>query len=248
MRIQIPRFAPARPVAHALVVAVLALTAVIALINTAPTTAARTAVTVPSPGVVSGPAHVIDGDTIDISGTRIRLEGIDAPEAGQTCQTAQGETWSCGTAATREMVHMTRDQTVDCHSRGLDKYGRLLAICFVGALDINAEMVKRGYAWAFVRYSRQYVAEEAAARALHAGIWQGPAMPAWDYRAQRWTVVAVAAPEGCAIKGNISASGRIYHMPWSPWYDKVSMKPDAGKRWFCTESEALAAGWRTVGR
>ena len=212
---------------------------------------ARSSAVIPPDGIVSGPARVIDGDTIDIDGTRIRLEGIDAPEAGQTCQTATGESWACGTEATRLMVDLTRGRIVVCRAQGLDKYGRLLATCYVDApqaVDINAEMVRRGYAWAFVRYSKVYVAQEAAARNIGGGIWQGPAQPAWDYRAAQWAASAnratAAAPQGCAIKGNVSRAGFVYHMPWSPWYDKVSMTLDKGKRWFCTESEALAAGWR----
>ena len=216
-----------------------------------PTAQARPPAVIPPDGIVSGPARVIDGDTIDIAGTRIRLEGIDAPEAGQTCETARGESWECGTQATRAMVDLTQGRTVLCRAQGLDKYGRLLATCFVDApasMDINAEMVRRGYAWAFVRYSRVYVAQEAAARSEGAGIWQGPAQPAWDYRAQQWAAAAStavsSAPQGCAIKGNVSRAGFVYHMPWSPWYDKVSMALDKGKRWFCSEAEALAAGWR----
>ena len=53
-----------------------------------------------------------------------------------------------------------------------------------------------------------------------------------------------AAPQGCAIKGNVTAHGKIYHMPWSPWYARIKMDPDKGRRWFCTEAEAVAAGWR----
>ena len=78
------------------------------------------------------------------------------------------------------------------------------------------------------------------------GIWQGEAQPAWEYRAQRWTGAEPKAPQGCAIKGNVTANGKIYHMPWSPWYAQIKMDPDKGRRWFCTEAEALAAGWRPV--
>ncbi len=48
---------------------------------------------------ITGPARIIDGDTIDIAGERIRLHGIDAPESGQTC-VADGVTWPCGQSAT----------------------------------------------------------------------------------------------------------------------------------------------------
>ena len=68
----------------------------------------------------------------------------------------------------------------------------------------------------------------------------------WDYRAKRWAAAEQKAPEGCAIKGNITKNGRIYHMPWSPWYAQIKIDADKGKRWFCTEAEALAAGWRPV--
>jgi endonuclease YncB( thermonuclease family) len=241
MRISISSLVARRPVAFAPSSAVL-MVAVVAALG-APALARRIAV-IPPDGIVSGAARIVDGDTIDIAGTRIRLEGIDAPEAGQTCQTARGETWECGTEATRVLVGLTQGRRVDCRSGGLDKYGRLLATCFVDQLDINAEMVRRGLAWAFVRYSRVYVKDEAAARTALAGIWQGPAMPAWEYRAQAWAAVEPLSPAGCAIKGNVSRGGLIYHMPWSPWYQKVTMRDDKGTRWFCSEAEAKAAGWR----
>jgi hypothetical protein len=135
---------------------------------------------------------------------------------------------------------------VSCEPRGLDKYGRTLATCFVDGRDVNAGLVREGFAWAFVKYSSSYVNEEAEARARGLGIWQGAAVPAWEYRAHRWTASEPQAPQGCAIKGNVTRNGRIYHMPWSPWYGRIRMDADKGKRWFCTEAEALAAGWRPV--
>jgi endonuclease YncB( thermonuclease family) len=204
---------------------------------------------------IRGIARVIDGDTIEIEGTRIRLEGIDAPEGDQQCARADAGTWRCGQVATADLQRLVGRTPVRCDSRGTDKYGRMLAICFSGETDVNAEMVRRGLAWAFVKYSSVYVAEEAAARERGAGIWQAPTMTAWDHRASRWTQAsdsrtgnsASDAPSGnCVIKGNITNNGRIYHMPWSPWYDKVRIETVKGERWFCDESEALAAGWRPV--
>jgi hypothetical protein len=55
------------------------------------------------------------------------------------------------------------------------------------------------------------------------------------------------APDGCAIKGNITENGHIYHMPWSPWYGRVKVDPAQGERWFCSEAEAKSAGWRSAG-
>ena len=195
---------------------------------------------------VEGPAKVIDGDTIAVNGTRIRLEGIDAPEAGQTCRRRLLGWWACGTEATAALAALVEDKPMRCEPRGLDRYGRTLGVCFLGDQDINAWMVRNGHAWAFVRYSRNYVTEEAEARARRLGIWQGEATPPWEYRAQRWAKAEPEVPEGCAIKGNVTAHGKIYHMPWSPWYAQIRMDAGKGRRWFCTEAQAVAAGWRPV--
>jgi endonuclease YncB( thermonuclease family) len=197
-------------------------------------------------GPLTGDVRVIDGDTIAIGETRIRLEGIDAPESAQTCRRKWFGWWSCGTAATAALTDMIGTKPVSCEPRGLDKYGRTLAVCFVDGRDLNAQMVRQGYAWAFVKYSTNYVKEEALARAEGLGIWQGESMPAWEFRAKRWAAAEQHTPEGCAIKGNVTKHGRIYHMPWSPWYAQIRIEPDKGKRWFCTEAEAIAAGWRPV--
>ena len=193
---------------------------------------------------VTGTARVIDGDTIDVADTRVRLEGIDAPESGQRCNRPLIGWWACGSAATAALSSQLEGQTVTCERHGVDKYGRLLGVCFVAGRDINAWMVRQGFAWAFVRYSQAYVAEEAAAKAAGLGVWQAETQPPWEYRAQRWTAAEQKSPEGCAIKGNVTRNGKIYHMPWSPWYARIRIEGDKGKRWFCSEAEALAAGWR----
>lgn len=194
----------------------------------------------------SGRAIVIDGDTIDIDGQHIRLEGIDAPEHAQTCGRKWFGTWSCGAAAMRALEALVRGRRVACDNEGYDTYGRILGLCTVDGRDINAEMVRSGYAWAFVKYSTRYVAEEAEARKAKAGIWQGEAEPAWVYRETTWDVAEQAAPSGCAIKGNVTANGHIYHMPWSPWYAKVKVEPAKGEQWFCSEADAAKAGFRPV--
>jgi endonuclease YncB( thermonuclease family) len=195
----------------------------------------------------SGTASVIDGDTLDIDGKRVRLEGIDAPETAQVCRRANGRDWSCGRAAADVLAGLVGARRVTCREEGTDKYDRVLGICSVDGVDINAELVRRGYAWAFVKYSERYVKEEAEAKAAAAGIWQGEAEPAWIYRQNRWKVAEGDAPKGCAIKGNITENGQIYHMPWSPWYGRVKVDIQRGERWFCSEAEAQNAGWRSAG-
>jgi len=200
----------------------------------------------PGPGAIGGSAKVVDGDTIVVGGTRIRLEGIDAPEAGQICHRRPAGDWPCGSEATAALAGLLEGKLVRCEPMGIDRYGRSLGVCFLDGEDVNAWMVRQGHAWAFVRYSTRYVAEEGEARAKGLGIWQGEATPAWEYRARRWAVVEPKAPERCAIKGNVTGRGKIYHMPWSPWYAQIDMAAGGGRRWFCTEAEALAAGWRAV--
>jgi endonuclease YncB( thermonuclease family) len=195
-----------------------------------------------------GRAEAIDGDTLLVGGIRVRLEGIDAPEIDQLCTDDGGRQWRCGAEAHRVLARLIAGRSVECKERGLDKYHRLLGICRVGLLDVNAELVRRGLAWAFVRYSRSYVDVEAEAKKARAGIWSGTATPAWQYRADRWHRAAdgAEAPKGCPIKGNVTANGRIYHLPWSPWYNRIRMDGTKGKRWFCSEEEAIAAGWRAA--
>ena len=224
-----------RPVAIALAAA--------ALVPSSPPADARPAA---DATLLSGRATVIDGDTLDIAGERVRLEGIDAPEAGQTCGGGWFGTWKCGSQATEQLRWLVGGRRVECESASRDKYGRVLGWCRADGRDINDEMVRTGFAWAFVKYSTRYQAVEAEARKAKAGIWKGEAQAPWVYREQRWDVAETAAPDGCAIKGNVTENGHIYHMPWSPWYAKVKIEPAKGERWFCTEADAAKAGFRPV--
>lgn len=193
---------------------------------------------------LSGRAVAVDGDTLDLAGRRVRLEGIDAPELGQTCGRRWLGSWNCGRAAQKALDRLIDGRRVECDDKGRDKYDRSLGICRVDGRDINAELVRQGMAWAFVKYSESYVKEEKAARTERTGIWQGDAEPPWTFREHKWKHAESAAPKGCAIKGNVTENGRIYHVPWSEWYEKVKVQPENGERWFCNEKDAVAAGWR----
>ena len=190
---------------------------------------------------LSGRAAVVDGDTLDIGGERVRLLHIDAPEAAQPH----------GPAATRHLAGLVRGRTVTCIGEAEDGWGRLLAVCTAGGTDLGRAMVAAGAAAVFRRHGDSYDAEERAARAAHLGIWADPdpVMP-WDYRAAHRPAAAPAeaAPDAgsrCTIKGNVSAKGaRIYHLPSSRTYAETRISTAKGERWFCTEAEARAAGWR----
>ena len=199
-------------------------------------------------GVVSGPARVVDGDTLEVRGTRVRLYGIDAPETAQRCRSG-GRPWSCGREATRALAGRVGSRAVACESRDQDRYGRIVAVCRVAGEDVNAWMVVEGWAFAYRQYSMRYVAEETAAKVARRGIWQGDAVPPWDWRRGTRLRGAVTASRhrdaGCAIKGNISRDGtRIYHVPGGRFYDRTRIDGLTGERWFCSEAEARVAGWR----
>lgn len=115
-----------------------------------------------------GVAYVIDGDTIVVTGTKIRLEGIDAPEMRQTCM-ALGKTYQCGAEARANLRNLIGKAALTCAGSHLDKYGRFLGVCTVLTKNINREMVLGGWA---VSYGA-YLGDEIAAKSAKRGMWRG---------------------------------------------------------------------------
>jgi endonuclease YncB( thermonuclease family) len=115
---------------------------------------------------ITGRATVIDGDTIEVGGERIRLDAIDAPESAQLC-VADGQ------RAALALADLIGTRNVTCAGTGTDRYGRTLAICTLGGLDLNGWLVPEGWALAHRRYSRACVAQEEAVQAARCGMWRG---------------------------------------------------------------------------
>lgn len=130
---------------------------------------------------MTGRASVIDGDTLEIRGERIRLWGIDAPESDQICSIA-GKAYRCGQQAALALDELAGGKTVSCQEKYTDKFNRTVAECFVSEININAAMVRTGQAVAASRYSRDFLDEQNTAKATKAGLWAGKFQMPWNYR------------------------------------------------------------------
>jgi endonuclease YncB( thermonuclease family) len=123
---------------------------------------------------------ICDGDTLKVDGVTYRLWGIDAAETKQWC----GD-YPAGIMATGTLEMLVKGKTVVCEPKTTDRYGRTVAICRADGKDLGRTMVQLGMAWAFVRYSRDYVDVETQARAENLGVHARKCDLAWDWRAQQ---------------------------------------------------------------
>ena len=194
---------------------------------------------------LAGVPAITDGDTLKLHGEKIRLDGIDAPESAQSCLTSNDKPYPCGQNATLFLKSITENKTVSCESSVKDRYGRHIAICFANNMNLNKAMVLNGHALAYRQYSKRYIEAEKTAKIKQAGMWQGKFVAPWKWRkGERLSQKKQRNTNKCLIKGNIGNNGKIYHTPASQWYSRTKINEAKGERWFCTEEEALSAGWR----
>jgi endonuclease YncB( thermonuclease family) len=133
---------------------------------------------------ISGQATVIDGDTLEIHGTRIRLWGIDAPESNQLCRGDDSTQYRCGAKAANDLDSFLNKRPIDCVPVSLDQYRRTLAVCSIGGVDLAEWLVRNGLALDWPQYSKGRY-EKAQRDADHAGrgIWAGSYVEPWLFRA-----------------------------------------------------------------
>lgn len=122
---------------------------------------------------VSNEVRVLDGDTIELDKKlRIRFQGMDAPETKQECINRDTkEVWSCGITAKEALKVKIDNNEVSCSDEGKDRYGRQLSYCFVDGINLNAWMVREGYAVAYTDYDYSFILDEFWARWNNKGIW-----------------------------------------------------------------------------
>ena len=132
---------------------------------------------------VTGQASVIDGDTIEIHGTRIRLWGIDAPEGAQLCRGEDSLQYRCGAKASNDLDAFIAQKPVSCTPISLDQYGRTVATCTAGATDLGEWLVSNGLALDWPNYSKgMYDKIQKEAERAGRGMWSGSYVQPWQYR------------------------------------------------------------------
>ena len=145
--------------------------------------------------IITGTAIVTDGDSIKINNNRIRLVGIDAPEINQQCKLKEnGDEYPCGKWSKRSLKSFVEGSDVTCFYNELDRYKRILGVCYRGNqnsvavkkkvkdLELNSYMVRLGNAVAYKKYSSKYVDDEKYAIENNYGMWAGEFEMPWDYR------------------------------------------------------------------
>ena len=131
--------------------------------------------------VKSQTIKIVDGDTIHLNGEKIRFTGIDTPELKQTCL-KEGVKDPCGVTAKQILINKIGKNDVECISEGKDQYKRTLAECFVNNESLSSYLVRSGYAFAYRRYSKKFVADEDFARINKIGMWSMEFDYPWNYR------------------------------------------------------------------
>lgn len=228
------------------------------------------AVTTPSQ---AAEVSVTDGDTIIVNNVTYRLDGIDAPQTDQTCIDEKGAAWTCGIDARDRLRDYVGKRDVRCTDKGADGAyrSRRIGECTVAgeAISINQWMVQEGWALNLDRSAKgRFKADRDNASAKGLGLWKGcfvspealrrftistasllggacPKTNNWPIRRMLFPDDPVM-PAGCAIKGKVVLRSQvtgypgIYHLPACRSYDRAKTP----HRWFCSEEEAKAAGFR----
>jgi len=217
-------------------------------------------------------AIVRDGGTVQVAGVTYRLDGIDAPELDQMCIDEHADAWACGVEARDQLANLIGGRQVRCEDLGLGTTykKRHIGICTVEgeSASLNQLLVRQGLALNFEPYARgRFREDEAAAKDNRRGLWKGCFVAPQEFRAGRKDgallgescrtdkdreIRAVlfpdepAMPSGCSIKGKFAVRARVtgnvgvYHLQPCRSYPALT-KPD---RWFCSEEDAQAAGFR----
>ncbi|MEI6557172.1 MAG: thermonuclease family protein [Rhodospirillaceae bacterium] len=134
---------------------------------------------------VAGPGVAMTGDLLTVGGNSVRLSGIAAPVAGETCQTRYGALYDCYRKSTDVLQALVGDKEVSCEITATDRTGQKIGVCRIGTTDLAAAMVARGWAFAYRRLSPAYVSSEAFAESHRLGMWAGRVETPWQWKTRK---------------------------------------------------------------
>ncbi len=133
----------------------------------------------------TGRAFIIDGDTLTINGTKIRLAGVDAPEISQKCKVDK-HIENCGEIVKLRLVQTTDSKDIICYSHGRDLYGRVLGECYVEDININKWLLREGLAvYYYNKDFKSYKILETLAKQEKVGLWASKFQNPKEYRKQQ---------------------------------------------------------------
>lgn len=198
--------------------------------------------------VIKGRAKAIDGGHLRIAKQKLRLDNIEALLPAQMCKTKRRRSWRCGQRAKSQLHRIIRRHRLTCTVTRKDDDGIKRGRCTAAGRDVAGELVRQGYAFANLGLFASFRKQEDEAREKNLGIWKGTAERPSDYRMARWDKAAKKAPDGCPIKGRIIRRKRLYALPWDRGYDRVRIRARRGEKWFCSERDALKAGFKPLNR
>lgn len=167
----------------------------------------------PKPQPIAGVASVIDGDTIEVHGQRIRFNGIDAPESKQYCDDAKGFEYPCGRRSAEALdSFLAASRPVECTFVTWDRYHRYVGDCRrADGTPVAAWMVEHGQALDWPRYSHgAYASQQAKAEAAKVGLWVGNFRTPWDWRALHGDGTAPASQPLPLVNRKLVAQGAAY--------------------------------------
>jgi endonuclease YncB( thermonuclease family) len=222
------------------------------------------------PAAAAGPI-VRDGYNIQVGDITFKLDGVDAPEVDQVCIDDHADPWTCGIEARDQLTKLIKGRNIRCDDLGPDKINkkRHVGVCTAegDTQPLNQQLVSAGLAVSGESIKGYYKDDEAVAKEDRKGLWKGCFVAPREYRlgkrdgallgsscrADRDREIRAALfpddltmPPNCSIKGKFAVRARvtgnlgIYHLRGCPSYAAMT-KPD---RWFCSEDDALASGFR----
>jgi len=148
-----------------------------------------------------GQASVVDGDTLEVHGMRIRLWGVDAPESSQLCRGADSNLYRCGAKAANDLDSFVARRPVNCTPVAEDRYGRTVATCSVGGADLGEWLVRNGLALDWPQYSKgKYASAQREADRSGSGMWAGSYVEPWLFRS---CIRAGGTPSNCSDDANV---------------------------------------------